>query len=204
MSVLINLLPDLKQAKLREHHRRQLVTGVSILVWLVCGGVLVLLLVSVASQTVIMSNLTHNIATNETTLRSVSGLTPALTAQEHLSSLPSLYSQRVYMSNFFKAYIAADPTGVSLSAMAIDGSNDLSVTGSAPSYAAVAKLARAMAADNLTIGNSANVSNNPYFTNINITTVSQQTSGVNFTLSATVGTGAVSSSNGSGSNNGGQ
>ena len=43
MNVLVNLLPDTRQAKLRDRRRRQMVSGIAVAVWVVCGGVMLLM-----------------------------------------------------------------------------------------------------------------------------------------------------------------
>ena len=53
MSILINLLPDLRQARLEDGRRKQLVTGVSVSIWVVCGGLLVLLSIYEGGQKIL-------------------------------------------------------------------------------------------------------------------------------------------------------
>src|SRR5476649_1828899 len=168
MSLSINLLPDLRQAKLREHRRRQLVTGVSVSIWVACGAVVALLSIYAAGQKVIIATTTKTITNDETSLKSVTGLVDALTANEHLASLPGLYGQRVYLSKFLAAYTQAQPAVATIGSLQIDPQGALTIVGTAPTYADVAKLARALAASNVTVGASASSSNSPNFTNVNI------------------------------------
>jgi len=185
MTTLINLLPDLRQAKLKERRRRQLATGVGVTVWVVCGAVIALLSVYAAGQKVVISNHTKSIAEKEDSLRSVTGLVDALTANQHLASLPDLYGQRVYLSKFFEAYSQSDPTSVALSSLQVDSSNLLTILGTAPSYAEVAKLARALTAANVTVGPGASESNTPYFTSVTIGGLDySDKAGVSFTITA--------------------
>lgn len=193
MPVLINLLPDIRQAKLRESRRRQLVTGVSVVVWVICGGAVALLSLYAGGQKVIINNYTHDIATQENQVKAVPGIIDAYTAQQHLASLPGLYSQRVYMSRFLEAYMEADPTTVTLSSMTLDSTNSLVLQGTADTYASVAKLARALAASNVTVGSGASASNTPDFSNVTITSAAlQSTKGVSFSINTTVSSGATS------------
>lgn len=195
MSILINLLPDVRQAKLRERHRRQLATGVSITVWAICGGMVVLLTLYVAGQKVVISSLSSSITSMENQLQGVPNLTSALTAEEHVASLPTLYNQRVYLSKFFQAYTAASPTDVTVGSLTIDSQNNLTINGTADTYAAVAKLARALEDSNVTLGTGAAASNTPYFTNVTISSVGNGTGGVGFSMSAVMGSGVISGSN---------
>lgn len=188
MSILINLLPDVHQAKAEEHKRKQLATGIAILVWIICAVVVVLLALYSAGQKVIIRNTTKSIASDKQQLQSIPGLLDALTAEYRLESLPGLYGQRVYMTKFFQAYSEADPTTITIGSLAVDTQGVLTVSGAGANYAAVAKLARAMAASNVTVGNGAALANSPYFTNVTIGSLSSTstTKGVNFTLTATM------------------
>ena len=192
MSVRLNLLPDLRQAKIREANRRKLATTGTILVCAVAVGIVLVLGLYNGGQKVIINNDSNQIKSKMADLTNMSGLIDALTAQAHASSLPDLYSQRVYYSHFFAAYQAADPTDVSISSLAVDETNTMKVSGTANSYTAVAKLARALAADNLTIGTGSATTNEAYFTDISIDSVSRDDTSVSFSLSATVATGATS------------
>ncbi len=191
MSILINLLPDIRQAKLREHRRRQLVSGVSVLVWVICGSVVALMAVYSTGQKVVIDNYTRSIADNKVKLQAVPGLVDALTAQEHLAELPTLYDNRVYMTKFFRAYSEVNPTAIGLTSMAIDAQNAMTINGTGDSYAAVAKLARALQASNVKIGTGAAEANTPYFSGVIITNVALAAKGVTFTLSANVDPGAT-------------
>lgn len=196
MSIMINLLPDLRQAKLKDRRRKQLASGISVLVWSICGGVVVLLSIYVAGQKVAINVLSNNIKDKENKLQSISGLPDALTAQEHLASLSSLYGKRVYMTKFFAAYAQADPTNAVLNSLSVDQSNVLTVSGEAKTYADVAKLDRALAASNVSVGQDAKPSNEPYFSNVNITSVNADAKGVSYTISAQMAAGVTETTNG--------
>ncbi len=192
MSVLINLLPDTRQVKQRDQRRRQLATGIAVAIWVVCGSILVLLTLYTASQKLIISNLTGQISDKQQQLEGIDGLADALTAQQHLVALPGLYAERVFFTKFFNAYGEANPQQVSLTSLTISADNTLAVNGTAPSYAAVAKLARALEAENVTVGKTANKDNQPYFTEVAIQSASRSNNQVSFTLHAALASGATS------------
>lgn len=192
MNVLVNLLPDTRQAKLRERRRRQLFAGVAVVTWIICGGVIGLLVLYSTSQKLIIASLSNDIRVKKQQLQDVAGLTDALTAQQHLASLPRLYSQRAYLTKFFAAYSEVNPAEVLLSSLAIDASNQLTVNGTAKSYAAAAKLARALEAANVTVGKNAAAGNQPYFTNVEIQSANRSNDQVSFTLNAMLATGVTS------------
>jgi Tfp pilus assembly protein PilN len=192
MSVMLNLLPDVRQAKLRERRRRQLASGIAVLVWIICGTVIVLLTVIVTGQKVAVGVLTGQIASKTKQLQAVDGLPDALTAQQHLAALPGLYGQRVYMSKFFDAYQQADPTTITIGSMTIDSTNALVVTGTAKTFADVAKLDRAMEASNVKVGRDSAAGNSAYFTAVEIKSVGNGSTGVTFTINATLSTDVTS------------
>ncbi len=191
MNVLINLLPDTRQTKQRDRRRRQFMTGVAVVIWVVCGSVLVLLTLYTASQKLLISSVTKDINQKQTELESMDGLTDALTAQQHLASLPGLYNQRAYFTKFFAAYTEANPADVALTSMTIDAGNGLIVNGNAKSYAAAAKLAKALEAVHVTVGQEAKQSNEPYFADVAIRTASRSTNAISFTLNATLASGVT-------------
>jgi Tfp pilus assembly protein PilN len=187
MSAMINLLPDIRQAKLVEKRRRQIMSGVAIATWLGCGAIVLALSLATAAEKVLISAATKDAKNKTEQLRNVPGIIDALTAQQHLASLPTLYSQRVYMTKFFQALIEADPSDMTMSSLSIDGLNQLTVTGGARTYSSVAKLARALSLANISIGPGASPTNNPYFTNVNITEATKSSlQGVTFTIQATM------------------
>jgi Tfp pilus assembly protein PilN len=194
VSILINLLPDTRQAKLKERHRRQLVGGVSVLVWAVCGGIVALMTIYQLGQAAVIAGHTKSIKENTKELEAIPNLLDALTAQQHSASLPSLYAKRVYMTKFFDAYTEANPSEVRLNSLGIDTANTLIVNGVGRSYAAVAKLARTLEASNVKVGPNAASTNPPYFTSVTITSVASSNQGVSFTINAAIDPGVTSAS----------
>lgn len=192
MNLLINLLPDTRQAKQRSAHRRQLMTGVAIAVWAVCGGVIVVLSLYTASQKLLLKNATADIQKKQAQLTATTGLIDALTAQQHLGSLSTLYGQRTYMTKFFDAYTESNPSDLTLASLAIDETNQLMVSGTAKGYAAVSKLARALEAEHVLIGNGAAPTNTPYFSNVTIQSANRASNQISFTIVATLASGVTS------------
>ena len=191
MSVLINLLPDTRQQKLAARRRRQLLFGISVVIWSVCGGIVILLTLFSASQRLIITNDSNQINLKTEKLQATPSILEALTAQEHLDSLLGLYSQRTYMSHVFRAAGEFSPTDVQLQSINIDASNKVILSGLSKSYASVAKLARALEAQNITIGTGAKPENSPYFLNVNIQSASLGSDRVTFSISADMQPGAT-------------
>ena len=195
MSAMINLLPDIRQAKLREKRRRQMMSGSAVIVWVVCGVIILGLSLATAAEKVLITSAKHSASTKIAQLNDVTGLVDALTAQQHLKSLPALYSQRSYMTKFFKALSESDPADITLSSLTVDDLNQLTVTGGARSYASVAKLARALSAAHREVGTGSSPTNDPYFTDVSISEVSKSSTVISFTIQATMQPGVFNAGN---------
>jgi hypothetical protein len=202
MSIVVNLLPDVRQAKLREHRRRQLASGIAVMIWVVCGVTLILMLVIITGQKVAINLATKDIQDKTGQLKQVTGLTDALTAQQHMAALPGLYGQRVYMTKFFDAYQQADPRTITVNSMAVDSTNVLSVVGTSGTMADIAKLDRALEASNVKVGTTAAPTNSPYFTNVTITSDSRGGNKINFSIKATLSGGVTQAASSTGNANG--
>jgi len=171
MSVTINLLPDIRQARLRDQRLRRTVTSLVILVWSVAGGAVLLLFLFSVGQKAANDSLTKQIAAKEAQLQSTDGLLEALTAQQHLAALPSAWKQRVFLTNFFKVYSESNPNDVDLKGLAVTNTNQLNVNGVTNSYQNVTKLAKAMEASSS-------------FTDVAIQSAVLSETGISFTLTA--------------------
>ena len=184
MSIAINLLPDTRQAKQKSSQRRKLVFAGSVAVWVLCGGALALMVISVASETLIIKSLTGSISKKKAELERTPDIIEALTAQQHLNALPGLYQRRVYLSKFYDAYGQVNPVDVKLNALSVDAANLLTVSGTATTYASVAKLAKAMEAERITNSELA-------FGPVLISDATKVEKTISFTLSTTVEGGTI-------------
>lgn len=192
MSSMINLLPDTRQAKQRDKRRRQMMSGAAIVTWVVCGVIILGLSLATAAEKVLIAKSTKDAEGKIAQLKEVPGIVDALTAHEHLKSLPDLYAKRVYMTKFFKALSESDPADITLSSMTIDSTNLLTVSGGARTYATVAKLARSLSVANVEVGTGHAPTNLPYFSNVSITEATKATGqAVGFTIQAQMEPGAT-------------
>lgn len=190
---MINLLPDTRLQKQRAHQRRQLAGTIATVVCAAFGAVLLLLFLSVGSATIIKDRLTGEIATKKASLEAVPGIIDALTAQQHLDSLQGLYANRIYVTKFFAAYTAANPTDVALNALTVNADNSMLATGNATTYFSVSKLARALEAHKSVIKNpDGSNSEFPTFTTVEIQSAGRQTDKVSFSLSIVMAPGVTS------------
>ena len=182
---MINLLPDTRQIKQRAHKRRQLVGAIATAICIACGVVILLLSLSVASEAVLIGRTNDDIAKNKAQLEAVPGIIDALTAQQHLDSLATLYAGRIYVTKFFAAYTAVNPTDVALNALTINSDNTMLATGTGKSYASVTKLVHALEA-------AKNTDSTKQFTAVDLQSAGRQTGGVNFSLAIVMAQGVTS------------
>ena len=188
MSVRLNLLPDLRQQRLKDKQRRQTVTAVAIGVCVVAGGITILLALYDGALKINVAQLSSKIKDKQSQLTSITNLIPALTAQQNLAALPGLYKQRVYYTKFFTAYDQVAPNDITLGNLGVDANNQLKVSGVASSYTSVAKLAEAMAANKVSLDGGAA---KPYFGNVQILDTSRGSgTQVTFNITATVAGGS--------------
>ncbi|HSH31161.1 MAG TPA: PilN domain-containing protein [Candidatus Saccharimonadales bacterium] len=193
MTAKINLLPDIRQAKVRSQQQRRLAAGIGTLVCALAIGAVVVLALVLGAQKLRLGVLQNSINASQEQLAAVTDLKEMLTVQQHLAALPGLYNQRAYLTRFFDTLQAVSPTQFAVSSVEVDSQNNLEFNGSAQSYNLVSKFAQALEASNLTLGPGATLTNQPYFTNIAITSVSLDSENkVGFSLTATMAPAVIS------------
>lgn len=187
MATLINLLPDVRQAKLRAKRLRQITAGLTSMVIAVCvAGVVVLFLIT-QGQKLRMGQLANEIKTKQATIDSTPDLGKMLTTQAHLASLPGLYQNRVLLTQFFSLLSSVSPKDISLENLEIAADGTLKFTVEARSYTIAAKFAQALEASNVTLGDGAGPDKPPHFTKVTLNGVAATSTGkVNFTATANV------------------
>jgi Tfp pilus assembly protein PilN len=185
MSVAINLLPDIRQARLRSEHTRRLVTLLGALVCAIAVGIVIILLLLTGAQKLQLMSLNGQIQSRTAEVNNVANLTQALTAQQALTTLPSLYGQRTFYSSFLANISKLTPTDVFVSSLATDATGLMTLSGTGSSAASVDKFFQALSAANNT---------NPYFTGLTLRDVSKDNSGkASFSMTANVNPSATQS-----------
>lgn len=182
--IRINLIPDVRQAKQRDQHRRRLAVSVGVLV---CGAVLAVLVIMevlIQAQKLQISIYSHQINTRQSQIEAINGLPTALAAQQTLNTLPGLYDQRAYYTHLFNVLSTLQPGTLTLGTVS-NATGALQISGTASSYTSVALFAKA-----LMVGTSATkqyVSGQGPFSAVTIGTLSSAASGqVAFTMTATI------------------
>jgi len=191
MSVAINLLPDVRLARIRAQHIRHLITGIAVAVWIIVGIIVGGLLIAIGSQKLIINNVNTQIASDTSQIEGISGLNNALTSQQILTNLPALYASRTYYSKFMPVITAAMPTTVSVTAVSSSSLRTLSITGSGNSAYAVDQFYEALKASGVSSPGGAN------FSGVTIAAINKDptTGADSFTLSAVVAPGVTSGQN---------
>lgn len=190
--VHINLLPDARKDKLRDQNNRQL--AISAATTAVIGSVaaLVLLVLIIQAQNLQIRLLSNSISSKEAQItQDIPDAQAIATTQVHLDSLGGLYANQVQMSKFFVVLSLVSNNDVSVSSITLDAANKLTVGGMARSFNSASKLAEAMKASNITLGENASPSNAPDFTNVLLNSLTGEAGKVSFTITANVAPGVT-------------
>ncbi len=192
MAVHINLLPDARKDKLRDQNNRQLAISAATISVIGSVAVLVLLVVIIQAQNLQIRLLSNSISNKASQItQDIPEAQAIATTQVHLDSLGNLYANQVQMSKFFAVLGSVSNNDVSISSISLDATNKLTVSGVARSYNSASKLAEAMQASNVTLGENASPSNAPDFTNVLLNSLNGEAGKVNFTITANVATGVT-------------
>lgn len=195
MIAKVNLAPEIYQASQRNKQRRRLATSAGIIVNVIAVGLIILGLVVIGGQKIAIAVLQGQINSRQNQVKTYADLPAAVTAQQHLTSLGQLASQKVYFSRFFTVLQGVAPQGIAATNVTVGTDNTLEMTGTATTYQLITKLAKALEADNLTVGPNASPTQQPYFTNVTVVSASTDTNtgGVDFKLDAQMSAGVTSS-----------
>jgi len=190
--VHINLLPDARKDKLRDQSNRQLAISVATIAVAASVGAIILLIVITQAQALQIRLLSNSINSKQQQIsQEIPEAQAVATIQRQLDSLGVLYGNQVRMSKFFTALGSVSNNDVSITSVSLDATNKLTVTGAARSYNSASKLAEAMQASNVTLGDNASPSNSPDFTNVLLSSLSGEQGKVGFSITATVAPGVT-------------
>lgn len=190
--VHINLLPDARKEKLRDQNNRQLAISAATTAVVASVAGLILLVVITQAQNLQISLLTSSISNKQKQIsQDVPDAQAIATVQRATDSLGQLYGQQVKMSKFFTLLGSVSNNDVSINSVSLDATNKLTVSGTARSFNSASKLAEAMKASNVTLGENASPSNPPDFTNVLLGSLSGEEGKVSFSISANVATGVI-------------
>ncbi|HUC86894.1 MAG TPA: PilN domain-containing protein [Candidatus Saccharimonadales bacterium] len=187
MNVRLNLAPEVYQASQRAKQRKQLATSIGVLVSAVSVGIVVVSLIILGGQKVLLAALNNSVKQRQNKVSQYAELGTAATAQQHLQAWSQLAGTQGHFSNFFQILQDFAPQGVAATQVSVDNTNTITMTGDANSYDLVTKFAKALEASNVQVGPSHAATNQPYFTNVQLSNVSNNGSdGIGFQLTTTM------------------
>ena len=177
MIVKFNLAPEVYQNAQHNKRLRRSATTLGIVVNAIAVGLVILGLVVIGGQKIALGVLQGQVKSQQNKVNTYADLPDAVTAQQHLNTLGQLAQQQVYFSRFFSVLQSVAPQGTSVTNATVGLDNSLNITGTATTYQLVTKFADALAAYNVTVGTNASASQQPYFTDVTLGSVSSDPTG---------------------------
>lgn len=186
MSARINLAPEVYQKHQRDKRNKRIATTVATTTGLIAGGFVIVMLIILGAQKAAISIATNDIKNKQQQIENMSDLKKAATAQAHLNSWNDLTSSKVRISKFFAILEQFVPQGISVSSISLANAGTIELNASAKNYALVNKMVKALEAANVEIGPNASSSNEPLFTDVDVTQAAEDQGSVSFKLTAGV------------------
>lgn len=184
MSARLNLAPEIYQSSQREKRRRKTARSTGIAVSVIALAVVAASLVILGGQQIYLNTVNGQIQDRQTKVKTYDKLQEAATAQEHLKTIADLTQSKARFSKFFETLQEFAPQGVVANKVTVSQDNVIEMSGSAKTYELVTKLVKALEASNREIGPNAAAKNQPYFSNVQLSAVSDSggNQGVSFKL----------------------
>ncbi len=191
MSLQINLLPEARIVKLQAMARRRNVTTATVVVGIIFGTIAITLVLLLGYTYSIHAATAARISTlKENIAKSADMEKQASTLQDNLAAFASQNSNRLYVSQMFQNLGNAIPSNIKITSFEITGDNQVTISGTAPSYVAVGVFSKALQEYNVNFLPQPNLERKALFTNVQITTVSKGSDNagdsVNFTMTFNV------------------
>lgn len=177
MSARVNLAPEVYQKSQESKRRKKLATSITVGIGVIGGGFVVVMLLLLGAQKATIAVLSGDIKTKQDEIQQRPDLVKAATAQQHLKSWNDINGSKTKTSRFFEILEEFVPQGVGVQSVTVTNTNQLEMDGSAKSYALVTKLVKALEAANVEIGKNASATGEPYFKNIQLSSVQKDASG---------------------------
>lgn len=174
MMMQINLLPEARIIKLKEMARKRFATTLTVVIGIVVGTIIITLLLLLGYMYSVHAANNGRIKSLKTDIEKNKDMEQqAATLQEHLATFSSLNSSRLYVSEIFSNLGNVIPADVTISSFQISQDYTVSVTGKAPSFAAVSVFAKALEQYNVNYKPQPNLERKPLFTDVNISSVAK-------------------------------
>ncbi len=191
MSLQINLLPEARIVKLQAMARRRNVTTATIVVGIIFATIAITLVLLLGyTYSIHAANAARINTLKENIAKSADMEKQASTLQDNLAAFATQNSNRLYVSQMFQNLGNAIPANIKITSFEITGDNQVTISGTAPSYVAVGVFSKALQEYNVNFLPQPNLERKALFTNVQITTVSKSSDSagdaVNFTMTFNV------------------
>ncbi|MFO0862936.1 MAG: PilN domain-containing protein [Candidatus Saccharibacteria bacterium] len=191
MSLQINLLPEARIVKLQAMARRRNVTTATVVVGIIFGTIAITLILLLGyTYSIHAANAARVNTLKENISKSADMEKQASTLQDNLAAFSTQNTNRLYVSQMFQNLGNAIPSNIKITSFEITGENQVTISGTAPSYVAVGVFSKALQEYNVNFLPQPNLERKALFTNVQITTVSKGSDSagdaVNFTMTFNV------------------
>lgn len=188
MAVQVNLLPDIKQERLRAERIKQLTIGIAVSVLIAAIGVPLILFSVNQGIKFAQGRTQEDIAERTNQIQTFPDINTMLSVQANLDALPDLYHQRVQPSELLGLLPSLMPAEIRLSSLELTPEGNLKLIGFSPTFNAVQTFYTALGNAGLAT-NTERIEPNPdtegYFTNLVLESASGDADEVSFSISAT-------------------
>lgn len=186
MNLQINLLPEARILKLKDITRKRTITTVTVLVILVFGTVIATLLLLLGYEySLHQANQIRvdNLKKENGTKRDLEQ--KSATLQANLASFADLQKSRLYVSEIFRNLGSVIPANVKINSFQISSDYVVTISGTAPSFAAVSTFSEALQQYNVNFKPQANLERKQLFSDVKITSVSRDSNSTSVAFTMT-------------------
>lgn len=191
MAVQVNLLPDIKQERIRAARLKRTIISVTTIILVVAVAVPVVLFVLNQGIKLATNRTQAEINERKNTIENFENINTMLTVQSNLDNLPELYQRRAFSTDLLQTITPLLPSEISLSSLEADMSGNIQFIGIAPNFSSVQKFYNAL----LYAGLDANPDSvdpdpqvNGQFTNLTLENASGDSEEISFSINATFST----------------
>jgi len=175
MTLQVNLLPEARILKLQAQARKRTANTIMILTGIVTATIIVTLLLLLGYTYSLYQANESRISTIKKDIATQQDMEQkAATLQENLASFAELQKSRLYVSEIFVNLSKIVPSDIKLSSFKISEDYIVSVSGTAPSFAAVSSFSKALQEYNLNFKPQANLERKALFSDVVIASVSKE------------------------------
>lgn len=176
MTLQINLLPEARLVKLQAMARRRMFTTITVIVGIVFATIAITLVLLLGYMySVHAANNARISSLKESVAKSAEMEKKASTLQANLAAFSNQNDVRLYVSQMFQNLGNVIPGDIKITSFDITGNNEVTISGTAPSFAAVGVFSKGLQEYNLNFKPQPNLERKALFTNVQITSVSKST-----------------------------